>query len=73
MDSLRKERGSVYSFSEHNLTVSGEKEDLLDLARYLMQVDITNTWADLIYKITLAFDDEFRREVSGGEDDVRNI
>lgn len=70
MDSLQTINSRVHTFSEHSLTVSGEREDLLDLVRYLLQVEISNTWADLIYKIELSFDEEFYREVSGGADDV---
>ena len=70
MDPMQKKNSRVHSFSEHSLTVSGEREDLLDLVRYLLQVEISNTWADMIYKIKLSFDEEFYREVRGGADDA---
>ena len=70
MDPMRTMNSRVHTFSEHSLTVSGEREDLLDLVRYLLQVEISNTWADLIYKIKLSLDEGFYREVSGGADDA---
>lgn len=53
----------IYTFSEHSLTVSGEKSDLLLLLEYLDNADMENTWADLLYKMRLELDDGFRREV----------
>lgn len=53
----------IYTFSEHDVTVSGEAQHLIDLAVLLRMVDTENIWSDLAYKIELAFNDEFRREV----------
>lgn len=53
----------IYTFSEHDVTVSGEAHHLIDLAVLLHMVDTDNIWSDLAYKIELAFNDEFRREV----------
>lgn len=65
---------NLYSFTEHNLTVTGEKETLLDLVTFYETAqkaagcELPNTWADLIYAIKLEFDEEFRLEVEGGAD-----
>lgn len=52
----------LYKFSEGSLTVIGEKETLLDLVRYLSEVDVDSTWGDLIYKIEREFNEGFRLE-----------
>lgn len=63
---------NLYTFSEHSLSVTGEKETLLDLVSFYEEVqkisgcELPNTWADLIYSIKLAFDEEFRQQVEGG-------
>ena len=64
----------VYSFREHSLTVTGEKETLLELVTFYETAvkaagcELPNTWADLIYAIKLEFDEEFWLEVEGGAD-----
>lgn len=52
----------LYSFCEHSLTVTGEKSDLLELVDYLEHTDISNTWADLVFKIKSELDTSFRQE-----------
>lgn len=65
---------NLYSFSEHSLTVTGEKDSLLDLVTYYEETtkvagcELPNTWTDLIYSIKMAFDEDFRLEVEGGAD-----
>lgn len=55
----------IYTFSEHSLSVSGEKDTLFELVEFYERVmretgiELSNTWSDLIYKIKLDFDEEF--------------
>lgn len=58
----------IYTFSEHSLTVSGEKYDLLMLTDYLEGVEMENTWSDLIHQIKMELDKEYRKAVNGGAD-----
>lgn len=44
----------IYTFSEHNMTVSGEKHDLLRLAEVLRNEE--GTLGDLRFQIEVAFD-----------------
>lgn len=53
----------IYTFSEHDVTISGEKQHLLDLAAFLRKADMDNIWTDLAYKIERQLDEDFRREV----------
>lgn len=63
----------LYSFSEHSLAVTGEKDTLLDLVAFYEEVrnaagcELSNTWADLIYSIKAEFDEEFRQQIEGGD------
>lgn len=57
----------IYTFSEHSLTISGEKYDLLALMEYLDGVETGNTWADLLDKMRLEFDEDFRKETEARE------
>ncbi len=57
----------ILRFSEHEVSVSGTSEDLRNLADFLIDSEIDNTWHDLAYRIKVALDDEFREEV---ENDV---
>ncbi len=65
---------NLYTFSEHSLTVTGEKETLLDLVTFYEDAaksagcELPNTWADLIYSIKSTFDEKFRQQVEGGAD-----
>lgn len=53
----------IYTFSEHDVTISGEAQHLLDLAVFLRTSDMENIWTDLAYKIEHELDEDFRREV----------
>lgn len=44
----------IFTFKEHNLTVTGEKHDLITLAEYLR--DAEGTLGDLRYQIEYEFD-----------------
>lgn len=46
----------IYTFKEHDVTVSGEKHHLLELCEMLRRADVEGTWGDLIYKIEYEFD-----------------
>ena len=64
---------NLYSFAEHSLTVTGEKDTLLDMVAFYEEVrnaagcELPNTWADLIYSIKAEFDEEFRQQIEGGD------
>lgn len=53
----------IYTFSEHDVTISGEAHHLLDLAELLRKSDADNIWTDLAYKIERELDESFCREV----------
>ena len=57
----------IYEFTEHSLTVSGTKEDLISLANNLR--DAEGTVGDLRYQIEYAFDIDGVRS-SNTEDEV---
>lgn len=65
----------IYSFTEHSLSVSGEKVTLLELVEFYERTvkeigsKLPNTWSDLIFKIKRELDEEFCKEVDGGADD----
>ena len=46
----------LYTVRENDVTVSGEKHHLLELAEYLRYASAEGTWGDLIYKIEYEFD-----------------
>ena len=46
----------IYTFRENDLTVSGEKHHLLELAEYLRYAAAEGAWGDLIYQIEYEFD-----------------
>ncbi len=46
----------IYTFRENDLTVSGEKHHLIDLAIQLRKAGIEGTWSDLVYQIEYEFD-----------------
>ena len=48
--------GKIYEFEEHNLSIKGEKDDLIQLARILRDAEIEGTISDLVYQIEYAFD-----------------
>lgn len=53
----------IYSFREHDIIVSAEREHLMELCEILEQADVCNAWSDLAYQIRLAYDVDFRGEV----------
>lgn len=65
----------IYSFTEHDLSVSGEKDTLFELVEFYEStvketgVELTNTWSDLIFNIKRELDEDFRKEIDGGADD----
>ena len=54
----------IFSFQEHDVTISAEKEHLIALGKILEQADVDNVWSDLAYQIRMKFDEEFSKEVS---------
>lgn len=46
----------IYTFRENDLTISGEKHHLIELAEKLREVGIEGTWGDLVYQIEYEFD-----------------
>ena len=46
----------IYTFRENDLTVSGEKHHLLELAEMLRSADVEGTWGDLVFQIEYEFD-----------------
>lgn len=46
----------IYTFKENDITLSGEKHHLIDLAKHLREVGIEGTWSDLVYQIEYEFD-----------------
>lgn len=58
----------IYKFKEHNLTIMGEKHDLIELAKRLRESEVEGTIGDLVYKIEYEFDvDGVRTEDEMGE------
>lgn len=53
----------IVSFSEHDVTISGEESHLLDFARFVDGADLDNVWIDLTYKIRYELDEDFRRSI----------
>lgn len=47
----------IYTFRENDITVSGEKHHLIELAEKLREVGIEGTWGDLTYQIEYEFSD----------------
>lgn len=55
----------TFCFTEGSLTVIGERHTLLDLLTYIREAsDADSIWGDLAYQIELAFDPDFREQVS---------
>lgn len=50
-----------YTFSEHDVSITGPEEDLLDLADFIdAHTDsLSNKWTDLAYTIRYHLDNEF--------------
>lgn len=46
----------IYTFKENDITLSGEKHHLIELAEQLRKVGIEGTWGDLVYQIEYEFD-----------------
>ena len=58
----------IYKFKEHNLTIMGEKHDLIELAKTLRKSEVEGTIGDLVYQIEYEFDiDGIRTENEKGE------
>ena len=49
-------------FSEHDVTISGEKEHLLEFASKVNDSKFSNVFTDLAFKILMELDDGFREE-----------
>ena len=47
---------NIYTFRENDITISGEKHHLIELAEKLRQVGIEGTLGDLVYQIEYEFD-----------------
>ena len=47
---------NIYTFRENDITISGEKHHLIDLAEKLREAGIEGTWSDLVYQIEYEFD-----------------
>ncbi len=60
----------IYRFQEHDLSVSGEEQDLLQLAEYLK--DAEGTLGDLRYQIEYAFDIDGTRSGNSESDDAQD-
>ena len=54
----------IFSFQEHDVIISAEKEHLIALQEILEQTEVDNIWSDLAYQIRMKFDEELSREVS---------
>jgi hypothetical protein len=59
----------IYEFSEHDVSVKGERDDLIELAENLRKSKIEGTWSDLVYQIEYAFDIDGIRTANGEEFD----
>ena len=46
----------TYTFRENDITLTAEKDTLIDLAEQLRKVGIEGTWSDLVYQIEYEFD-----------------
>lgn len=56
----------ILTFREHDVTISGEAEHLLEFARKIYDNDFSNVFTDLAFKIRMELDDEFREEIENG-------
>ena len=46
----------IYIFRENDITISGEKHHLIELAEMLRKAGVEGTWSDLVYQIEWFFD-----------------
>lgn len=53
----------IFSFSEHDVTITGEDKHLLDFARFVDGAELDNIWTDLAYKIRYELDEDFRKSI----------
>lgn len=65
----------IYSFTEHSLSVSGEKVTLLELVEFYERTvkeigsELPNTWSDLIFKSSENWMKSSVKKLMGGADD----
>lgn len=59
---LKQSPTEIISAREHNLEISGEREDIKCLVEILQQYHPEGTLGDLLYKLDKEVDEEFRRE-----------
>lgn len=52
----------LFTFREHDITISGEKHHLMEFAKKVYSSEFSNVWTDLAYQILIAFDEDFRKE-----------
>ena len=45
----------TYTFRENDITLTAEKDTLIDLAEQLRKVGIEGTWSDLVFQIEYEF------------------
>lgn len=58
----------IVSFSEHDVTITGEDWHLLDYAKFIEGADLDNVWTDLAYKIRYELDEDFRKSIDSESD-----
>lgn len=63
---------NIYEFSEHGLTIKGDKQDLINIVEALRQCEYEceGTFGDLVYKIEYAFDIDGIRSSDEGKFDT---
>lgn len=60
----------IYTFRENDITISAEKDTLIDLARQLRRADAEGTWSDLCFQIEYEFNIDGIREDDDLYDDL---
>ena len=65
---MSKKMAELFTFQEGDVTVSGPKEELLELADWIEgttdSTEMSNKWCDLAYSIRVNFDEAFQKEVN---------
>ena len=56
----------IMTFWEHDVTISGEPEHLLEFALKIYDSNFSNVFTDLAFKIRMELDDDFREENENG-------
>lgn len=56
---------TIYTFRENDITISGEKHSLINLAEKLRELGIEGTLSDLVYQIEYEFDVDGIRSDNG--------